>query len=277
MKTKNIAIIGCGVIGTTLAKAIDIAEVENVQIDLIYDFNLDSANNLLKKLKHINPQIANNIQEIYSDKNIDLVVETASQDAVKQYSIKILESGKDLMIISIGALSNEKLFNNIKVLTDKTDKKLYIPSGAILGIDGIKTASKAGIDKVTLTTYKPAKTLCNTEYIRHKKIQLSNINKPKTVFEGSAREAVNTFPKSVNVASTLSIAGIGFDKTIVKIVADPEIDRNIHEINVKGAAGEFLTRACNFPSPNNPKTSYLAALSVIQALSDLTDTIKIGT
>lgn len=97
------------------------------------------------------------------------------------------------------------------------------------------------------------------------------------MYEGPAREAVRKFPANVNVAATLSLAGIGLDKTKVKIVADPEVKNNIHEISVQGDFGELKTRVENVPSPQNPKTSYLAALSAIATLKKITDGVEIGT
>ncbi|KXA99281.1 aspartate dehydrogenase, partial [candidate division MSBL1 archaeon SCGC-AAA261C02] len=211
------------------------------------------------------------------DKEIDLVVEAASQEAVSEYAIGILESGKDLMVLSIGAFSDEGLFREVSETARDVGQRVYLPSGAILGLDGLKAVKIAGIDEVSLTTRKPPETLAATKFVKEKKIELSNLKEPKVIFEGSAREAVEAFPKSVNVAATLSLVTSGFDQTKVKVVADPSTDRNIHEIRVKGEAGEFTTRACNVSSPDNPKTSYLAALSAIQELRDLTGAVTIGT
>jgi len=179
--------------------------------------------------------------------------------------------------MSVGALGDEKLLDSIKKEVESAGKKVHVPSGAISGIDGIKAAKIAGIEEVTLTTRKPAKTLASSAYVREYGIDLTKIKKPTVIFEGPAREAVKAFPESVNVAATLSLAGVGFNKTKVRVVADPSLDRNVHEIHVKGKAGEFITEAKNMPSPDNPRTSYLAALSAIRTLRNLTETIQVGT
>jgi aspartate dehydrogenase len=272
----KVALIGCGTIGTMIAKAIDAGSAGKVELAWLFDVRSESCELLAKKLRS-KPKLAKNVEEILADKSIDLVVEAASQAAVAQYALDVFESKKDLMIMSVGALGDEKLLENIKKKAERAGKKVHVPSGAILGIDGIKAAKIAGIEEATLTTRKPAKTLALSGYVRERGIDLTKIKKPTVVFEGPAREAVKAFPESVNVAATLSLAGIGFDKTKVRIVADPSLDRNVHEIHVRGKAGEFVTEARNVPSPDNPRTSYLAALSAIRMLRNLTENVKIGT
>ncbi len=276
MKENNISIIGCGVIGSLLAKEVDMGNIKNIKLKSVYDQNIDIAKKLVDGLS-LKPVVCESVKEIYLDGKVDLVIESASQEAVRKYAVKILDAGKNLMVMSVGAFSDEKLFKQVMGLIKKKDRKLYIPSGAILGIDGIKAAKQAGIQKVILTTSKPPTTLSKTKYVQKKKLRLEKLSKKQVIFEGFAKEAVDAFPKSVNVASTLSLVGIGFDKTIVKVIADPLLKNNVHHIYVKGKAGEFVTKASNIPSPENPKTSYLAALSALRMLANLTDSIIIGT
>lgn len=272
----EVAIIGCGAIGSILAEGIDAGEAGATKLSLVYDLDPKRARALVRKLKS-KPRIVESVTEICAEKHIDLVIEAASQIAVEQYALKILKSKKDLMVMSVGAFSDEKLFRQVQETAQKTGQRVYIPSGAILGIDGVKAAIKAGIDEVLLTTRKPPAALSRVKYVRKKKIDLSELRVPRVVFEGTAKEAVEVFPKSVNVAATLSLAGIGLEKTKVRIVADPSVDRNVHIIRIRGKAGEFVTEAHNVPSPDNPKTSYLAALSALRTLRSLTETIVIGT
>ena len=272
----KVALIGCGTIGTMIAKAIDAGGAGEVELAWLFDIRFESCELLAKKLRS-KPRLAKSVEEILADKSIDLVVEAASQAAVAQYALDVLRSKKELMIMSVGALGDEKLLDSIKKEAERVGKKVHVPSGAISGIDGIKAAKIAGIEEVTLTTRKPAKTLASSAYVREYGIDLTKIKKPTVIFEGPAREAVKAFPESVNVAATLSLAGVGFNKTKVRVVADPSLDRNVHEIHVKGKAGEFITEAKNMPSPDNPRTSYLAALSAIRTLRNLTETIQVGT
>ena len=179
--------------------------------------------------------------------------------------------------MSVGALVNSKLTNDIKNFAYNAGRKVYIPSGAIAGLDGLKSAAVDRVDEVTLTTRKPPKGLKDISYIEQSGINIDALSKPKTVYEGSAIEACKLFLANVNVAAALSLAGIGSQKTKVRIVADPTIRRNIHEIRVKGKFGEFTVRIENVPFAKNPKTSYLAALSAVATLRKVTQHMLIGT
>jgi aspartate dehydrogenase len=271
----KVALIGCGAIGTTLAKAIDAGKTGRVGLSWVFDLKPGSCEALVKKLRS-KPKIAKLARDIFTDKTVDLVIEAASQGAVAKYALDVLKSKKDLMVMSVGALGEERLLRAIIRTAKRTGRRVHVPSGAILGIDGIKAAGE-GIDEVILTTRKPPVALAYSEYVRKKGIDLTRLRKPLVLFKGTAREAVKAFPESVNVAATLSLAGVGFSKTKVRVVADPSLDRNVHEIHVKGKAGEFVTEARNVPSPDNPRTSYLAALSAIRTLRNLTENVKIGT
>ncbi len=272
----RVAIIGCGAIGAVLAQAIDEGRAGKVELAWLHDFEPEKSEALAKKLS-LKPRIARSAAEIYSDKTVGLVIEASSQLAVEQYSLDILRSGKDIMVMSVGAFADEELLRTVRNAAEQSGRRVYIPSGAVLGIDGVKAAELGGIKKVTLTTRKPSTTLAYSVYLEKRGINLKRLKKPRVVFEGSAREAVKAFPRSVNVAATLSLAGIGLDKTKVRIVADPKLNRNIHEIRVLGKAGELVTEARNVSFSDSPKTSYLAALSAIQTLRNLSESIRVGT
>lgn len=209
--------------------------------------------------------------------SVDLVIESASQNAVRLFVPRALEAGCDVMILSVGALADEELRKKLFRLAQQNNCKLYFPSGAVVGIDGINSASAAEISSVTLTTRKPPSGLAGAPYVVCKGIELEKIEKETLLFEGSASEAVKAFPANVNVAATISLAGIGFERTKVRVIADPTLSRNVHEITVEGEFGKFFTRVENLPSPENPKTSYLAALSAISTLKKIMNPIKIGT
>jgi len=260
-KKMRIGLLGCGNIGRILAEAIDEGGVD-CSLVAVFDQDIQRARNLADSLQG-KPRVSEGFKGLLQD--TDLVVEAASQEAVKAYGVKALESGKDLLIMSVGALVDEALFNELTQPINKTGHRIYIPSGAIAGLDGIKAANTKGIDSVELTTRKPPAELGTTT------------DKERVVYDGSAREGIKKFPKNVNVAATLSLAGIGFDKTKLRIIADPDVERNIHEISVKGGFGEFKVRMDNLPSPNNPKTSYLAAMSAIAALKEINSTLRLGT
>ena len=188
-----------------------------------------------------------------------MIIEAASQDAVRQYAVKALSEGKDLMVMSTGALLDDELFREISRIAEKRRRKVYVPSGAIVGLDNIKAAAVRPIEEVTLITRKPPRSFEGAPLIEKKRINLSSLEKPLLLFEGPAREAVKLFPRNVNVSASLSLAGIGPDRTKVRIIVDPQAKNITHEIRVKGEFGEIRTQTFNKPFPTNPKTSYIAA------------------
>ena len=141
---------------------------------------------------------------------------------------------------------------------------IHAPSGALGGLDAIQAMAIAGLDEVTLTTRKPPAGLG------------MDVTEETVLFEGSARDVIAKYPKNVNVAVALSLAGIGPDRTRCRLVADPAIERNTHHVVARGAAGEVEFVSRNVPSPDNPATSYLAALSAIALLKKLASKLQVG-
>ncbi len=248
----RIAIIGAGTIARTIAEHAD-----GYKIVCVYDSVAESAGTFAAKYGC----------EIFEPENfpkVDLVVEAASQEAVKQYAERMLNKGQNLMVMSVGAFVDEGLLQKLRNIAEKNRVKLIVPSGAIAGSDGIKAASVGEIEEALLVTTKPPGGFG---------IEV----KEKTVlYEGPASEAVKKYPKNVNVAATLALVGIGFHKTKVRIVADPAAKLNKHEIYVRGEFGELQTETRNLPSPENPKTSYLAAMSAVSAIKRFQDHVVIG-
>ena len=276
-KTKvGAGLIGCGAIGTVLAEAIDSGKAGEIDLIVVYDIIVERAQILASKLNR-KPLVAKNINEVLERDDVQIVIEAASQEAVEQYAVKVLSSNKDLMVMSTGALLDETLMAKIVEAAKNSGRKIYVPSGAIVGLDNVKAAAIGQIEEVTLITRKPPISFKGAPYVEKSKIDLSTLKEPLTLYEGSAREAVKLFPQNVNVAATLSLAGVGPDKTKVKIIVDPGIKNIIHEIHVKGEFGEILTRTVNKPFPSNPRTSYIAALSAIATLKKISGNIIIGT
>ncbi len=268
----KIGIIGCGAIGTEICKAID-TKLIKAQLVAVYDRSEERGGRLLGAL--------NNKPSMLSADDLisrsDIVVECASAAAVREYGFKILEKGKDLMILSVGALIDPGLLEKLVKTAAAHHSRIYIPSGAIAGIDGLKSASIASIDKVMLTTTKNPEGLKGAPHIIKNNIDLGSFREKTLLFEGNAEEAIAAFPANVNVAASLSLAGMGAKETRVRVFVDPEAVRNIHEITVEGAFGKFTCHIENIPSPGNPRTSFLAALSAIATLKKITEPLQIGT
>lgn len=277
---KNISIIGCGAIGSEVALSVDRMMIENVTISSFLDIKLENAEILKSKLSNNNPIVFNNFSDyINSDtlKDVDLVVEAASQSALTSYLNPIILLKKDILVMSVGAFANPDFFSEVIKNVEKNDINLYVPSGAIAGIDAIKSVRNS-ISYVTLTTTKNPDSLKDSPFFKKTNLTLDSIKKRTLIFEGSAIEAVQNFPANVNVAALLGLASIGVEKTKVNVIADPSLRINKHEIKVIGKFGELIVRVKNVPSATNPKTSYLAILSVIELLRSITTKgIKYGT
>lgn len=273
----KVALIGCGAIGTVLAEAVDSGRAGETSLVAVFDVVPKSVERLVKHLKH-RPKGYLDFEQFLKESEADIIVEAASQEAVKLYAEQVAKAGKSIMIMSVGALLNEALRSRIEAAAKKAGCRVIVPSGAIGGIDAIKAARLGGLERVTLTTRKNPDSLKYSPYFQKAVKDPSKMKEPVVVFEGAAEEAVKAFPANVNVSAVLSLAGIGGAKTIVRIVADPSATRNIHEIEAEGEFGRLTVRLENIPHPENPRTSYLAVLSAIETLRSITSRdIRIGT
>jgi aspartate dehydrogenase len=268
MKKLKISLIGCGFIGTEIAKAI--SSLKEVELVAVVDLDKKKAEKLVKLSKDT-PKITDIDSAV---KMADLIVECAVKDVVYEVATKSLNQGKDIMIMSTGGLVEHL---ELLDLARKKDVCIYLPSGAVSGLDGIKSATAGKVYSVSLTTSKPPISLKGAPYLIQHKINLDGISEKKLIFEGNAIEAIKGFPANINVAVSLSLAGIGLEKTKVKIVADPSLKVNVHEIEIIGDFGRIVTRTENVQAPTNPKTSYLAALSAVATFRRIIDPVKIGT
>jgi aspartate dehydrogenase len=253
----RLGIIGCGAIGTDVAKAADaMTDVEKIYL---FDIKSAAAKHLCSVVKKasIKP-----VEDFTGD--VDLVFEAASQEAVSQYAIAVLEAGKDLIIMSIGSLFDDAFRKKLVDIARKHNRKIYLPSGAVCGIDGVMAASIEKLDSVTLVTTKPPASLGKS------------VEERTVVYKGTARDAVKQFPRNINVAACLSLAGVGFDETIVEIVADPVETRISHKILAHGRFGRLRAEVENMPNPNNPQSSYMASLSAIATLRRVLDPLQIA-
>lgn len=272
---KKIGLLGCGAIGTQIALAIDSGKIP-ADLTHVYDASKDSALELVSKLK-TKPEIVEN-SHLLSSHSVNIVVEAASQDAVKDVALSVLQNKRDLMIMSVGALLDESIYDILSDACNDFKKTIYLPSGAIAGLDGIKSV-KDELESISITTTKHPRSLKGAKFFEsNDTINLDTIDTSTLIFDGTAKEAVSLFPANINVAALLSLSGIGSEKTNVKIIADPITDKNTHHIDAKGKFGKMSFTIENFPDANNPKTSRLAILSAIETLRKYcSDDIQIGT
>ena len=266
--TQSIGIIGCGAIGQALLRAVDSGRL-NVAVAGVTSRNEDRAHEFLGSLDSPPPYLDR--QELIS--RSDLVVETAGGHVVPELAKETFAAGKDLMVISIGAL-----LDNPGIIEEArhTGCRLLAPSGAIAGLDGIKSACAGQVDHVTMVSRKPPASLEGAPHLVENGISLDGLEEELEVFSGTAREAVKGFPANLNVSAAVSLAGLGPDKTQVKMVAVPGLERNCHDIEVVGEFGVLRVHIENIPS-ENPRTGRLTALSIIRSVQDAVDPFRIGT
>jgi len=270
IKIKKLGIIGCGAIGNDIAEAVDKGNI-NVLLYACFDIDRKKYDALAAKLKNVKP-VFMEAEELM--KNCDLVVECAHKDAVNGIFKMAIRHNRDIMFLSAGGV-----LENTDLIEEARKKKInvFVPSGAVVGIDGLDAAKYSGLRKVTLITRKPPKAFKGVKSLIDKGINVDEIKTETTVYDGNARDAVKDFPQNINIAATLSLAGVGAEQTHVKIIIDPFISNNIHEIIVEGDFGRFRAITENLPSPNNPKTSYLTSLSAIVLIKKIVEPIHIGT
>ncbi len=270
-KKLKIGIVGCGAIGSSLAKFITQDFKRKARLVALYD--LDAQKALRLSALAGGCLVARDLAHLIEKS--ELVIEAASKDHSFAIARQALAGGCDCMIMSVGGIIDK--VKTLEALADKHGAKVFIPSGAISGIDGLKSARMGEIKKVTLTTIKNPLAFRGVEYVRRKRIKLEGLKRELTLFSGSARQAVRFFPQNINVAAILSLAGLGPDKTKIRIVASPGAKTNTHEIEILSEAGIIRTRTENVLHPDNPKTSFLAVLSAIAVLKQMLEPIRIGT
>ena len=265
---KSIGIVGCGAIGRALLKAVEEGKLK-VRVAGVTSRTEKSARAFLATLH--NPPLYLDLTSLIP--RSDLIVEAAGGAVVRELAEKVFAAGKDLMIISVGALlDHPEIIDRARA----SGCRLFLPSGAIAGLDGIKSACVGAVSSVTITTRKPPEGLEGAPYLVEKKILLTGLREEREVFSGSAREACRGFPANVNVSGAVSLAGLGPDKTTVRILAVPGLKRNCHDIDVAGEFGRLSVRVENVPT-ENPRTGRLAALSIIRSIQDAADSVHIGT
>jgi len=203
----------------------------------------------------------------------DLIVEAATQDALREIAPSVLAAGKHLMVLSVGGLVGA--LDEWARLSEKHGCRILVPSGAIAGLDGMKGAREGGITAVTMETRKPPRGLAGAPWIEERKIDLDAITEETLIFEGPATLAVKAFPANVNVVAAVSLASVGPEKTMIKIFAVPGQLRNEHRVTVEGEFGRLVVEVENVPS-ENPRTGKLSYLSAIAMLRELGASVQMG-
>jgi len=273
MTKKRVALIGVGTIGGFVLEKVKEGRVDNVDV-VVACVRSEKSRGIDKLEKYGVPWVTN--PEELLEWDLDAVVEVATQETLEQIGEKILKAGIDLIPISLGAFVDGDLLERLIAAAEESNSNIYIPSGGIGALDALKAATIAGVDKVTMTTRKHPVAWTNIPYIEELGLDLDKIDEEYLLYEGPARDCVKKFPQNINIAAALSLAGIGFDKTIIRIIIDPKVEYNTHSISVEGKAGKFNITFENLPVPSNPKTTYQACLSVLAVLQRIGNPFQLG-
>lgn len=250
---KRIAFIGNGAIGHRVFHTI------KYELSPRSEFAFLVRNNEKNITTQDNLSIFSKAQDLL-DWRPDLVIECAGHDAVQLLVPTLLRSGIDVVIVSVGALGDAKLRSTLESAAETGAARMIVVSGAIGGLDALQSSRMAELTSVKYIGRKPPVAWSGTP--ASEKINLNAVKEPLIIFEGSASEAAMLYPKNANVTAAVALAGVGFDDTQVILIADPSVIKNVHELQVVGEFGSFTIHLENNPLPSNPKTSWLAALSI---------------
>ncbi len=270
----RVAIIGGGTIATLFIEHIRRGDLGDAQVVAVVGRN-DASRGKPLACEHGIAYVTT-IDELLAQKP-EVVVEAASHEAVRDFGVTLLSNGIAVIVLSGGALCDDTLRMRLEAAAHKTGALLYVPSGGIGALDALKAATLSGMDSVTISVAKPPAAWKGIAYVEKLAVNLDAIDEAMVLFEGTAREGVPHFPASVNIAAVLSLAGIGFDRTWLKVIADPSLKVNTHHIEMRGQTGNISIKFENVPSSDNPKTSWLACYSALAALKHAKSPVRYGT
>lgn len=267
MTSYRVGIAGFGAIGQAIGQALD-AGIPGLRLTAIGvrnpqqapEFSWQGAAPHFTTIEHLH-------------EHCDIVIECAPATVFRAIAEPVLKAGKKMIVLSSGALLRH---DDLIELARAHGGQILVPSGAILGLDAIVAAAQGEIYSVTMITRKPVRGLLGAPYLTDNNINIADITEPTLVFRGSPREAAIGFPANLNVAVSVSLAGIGPDRTTLEIWADPALERNIHRVEVESDSASFSMEIQNIPSAN-PKTGRITAQSVVALLKKLSGPLHVGT
>lgn len=247
-------LLGCGNIGGIIAR-----HRPPVHFIAVYDRVPERSRPVAERL---GARVSKDFEEFVAG-DFDIAIEAASVEALRTHGEAILGAGKDLVALSVGALAEPEYRERLTTRARRLGRRIRIPSGALFGLDNVKVGRISRLDKLLLRTTKPPQSLG------------IEMRERTLLFRGSAADCIRHYPKNVNVAVALSLAAQR--EISVELWVDPQVSRNTHEVLIGGEFGETEIRVANLPCPDNPATSYLAALSVLALLQDLDNPLVVGT
>lgn len=276
-----VGLVGCGTIGAGLARAIERKHRHAARIVALHDRDRTQALRVQRQLRE-SPPICSLPSLI---RRSQLIIEAASVEAAARVVPLALRARRSVLVMSVGGLLRNRSWQRLARATPTPHgrggwdlrPRVYIPSGALAGLDGVKAMAVGRIRGAWLTTRKPPQALAEAPYVRRKGLNLVGRRRAVVIWSGSARSVIEAFPQNTNVAATLALAS-GSDRRVrVRVVADPTLRTNVHELEVRGDRGRLLCRVESEPSRTNPKTSEQALRSAVAMLDEIFGPVIIGT
>jgi aspartate dehydrogenase len=263
--TMRLGVIGYGAIAQHLIAALDAGSLPDVEIPAV----------LVRRERPATAArvLTNDIARFLAHR-FDAVLECAGHQAVRDHGERVLESGADLIVTSVGAFTDDALLARISGAAEKAERRLILPSAGIGALDILSAAATGGLDEVTVTVRKDALSWQGT--IAAQSHDLARLAGPVVLYDGKVREGARLYPQNVNIAAAAALAGIGLDRTRLIIVADPAISTHQVEIAVRGAFGSFRFAEDVVPSAENPKTGRLVAMALVKTVRQLRSTLVVG-
>lgn len=265
----RVAIAGLGAIGKAIALELDKGGIAGFVLTAVSAKNVEKAAQFVRGFTH--PVAVVGLDELGD--YADVVVECAPAELLARIAEPLLKAKKKIVVLSVGALLGN---DHLMKLAAQTGGTILVPTGALIGLDAVIAAAEGTIHSVRMVTRKPPKGLAGAPYLIEHNIDISDLKAPLKVFTGNAREAAKGFPANLNVVVALALAGIGPEKTVLEIWADPTVTRNVHRIEVDSDSARMSMSIENIPS-ENPKTGKITARSVIALLRKMTAPVRIGT
>jgi aspartate dehydrogenase len=267
--TRRLALIGFGASGSRVAEMIRAGAAGDVKITGVLVRHPDA---------HARSEAAAGLSftdslDALLEARPDAVVELAGHEALRAYGPTILRRGFTLLTINAGVFSDDEAWRELLEAAQDGHARLVLPSGAIAGLDAIESAALAGLERVRHVVRKPPRSLIEDAARADEVIRSGE---PAILYEGPAREATRRYPQNVNVVAMVSLAGIGFDRTTVAVVADPGVEHNTHEVTAEGPFGSIQVVMRNVPSPENPKTGLIVPAAVVRAIRRLDTPFDVG-
>ena len=271
---KKLGIIGLGNIGFHVAKAVLEGVIGNMQVVAFLD-QPDCPNGETLQTLSPAPIAAHTDFDAFLAEEMDIVLEAASPKVVRAYAKKIVESGTDFMMMSVGGVIDPGFLDDLGETAQAHGATVYVPCGAVTGQNILYGGVIAGLDEVVLQSTKSVAGLREAPYIREKGIDLDSLTEPTVVYRGNVYDAVVNFPQNVNIAASLGLSGFGCDKTMVEIVCDPNATQIQQRVFARGAFGDMSIELHFLPSPNK-RSSYMAILGAMSSLKKYASPVKLG-